>query len=120
MNLKYLYLTLDILFGTIWGFTLVDLLPLLLLSNTNQLFTNLDNSIKLTSAFVGLVYFAVRIYFYYHKSKSEIEYLKQQTKELEIKNIQSENANFLFRKEIESLPTEEYLKSKERLIKKEK
>ena len=118
MNLKHLYLTLDILFGTIWGFTLVDLLPLILLSNTNQLFANLDNSIKVISALVGLVYFAVRIYFYYHKSKSEIEYLKQQTKELEIKNIQTENANFLFRKEIEGdMSREEFEKSKERLTK---
>lgn len=118
MNLKNLYLTLDIIFGTIWGFTLVDLIPLILLSNTNQLFANLDNSIKVMSAFVGLVYFAFRIYFYYHKSKNEIEYLKQQTKELEIKNIQTENANFLFRKEIEiDMSREEFEKSKERLTK---
>ena len=117
MNLKVLYTSLDIIFGTIWGFTILDLIPLVVVNGGNIVFSNIDNSIKVASALFGLIYFGFRIYFYYHKSKSEISLLKEQAKELELKNISTEKKQFVFREFIENMPEELYVESENRLKK---
>lgn len=115
MNLKAFYTTLDIIFGTIWGFTIIDIIPLFVLNGGNVVFTNLDNSIKVASAALGLIYFVIRIYFYYHKSKGEIALQKEQIRELEIKNNENDLTNHIFGRQLNDMPIEVYKESKERL-----
>ena len=115
MNLKSIYTLLDIFFGAVWGFTIIDIIPLVAINGGNIIFSNLDNGIKVVSALFGLIYFAIRIYFYYHKSKGELSLLREQTKDLELKNLANEMTNFLFRNSIDAIDREEFEKSKERL-----
>lgn len=115
MNLKAFYTTLDIIFGAIWGFTIIDIIPLFVLNGSNVIFSNLDNSIKVASAALGLIYFVIRTYFYYHKSKGEIALQKEQIRELEIKNNENDLTNHIFGKEFNNMSIEAYKKSKEQL-----
>jgi len=64
---------------------------------------------------LAFIYFGFRIYFYYHKSKGEIALQRQQIRELEIKNNEKDLTNHIFGKQLNSIPIEEFEKSKERL-----
>jgi len=117
MNLKELYIALDFIFTIIWGFTIIDVMPLIIVGNSHLIFSNLDNGIKVASALIGLIYFVIRIYFYYHKSKVEISYLKEQKTELELRNKNNEVQNFMFAKDFAEMKMEEFENSKKRLKK---
>lgn len=54
----------DYLFATLWGYTLIDLIPHL---STSYVFSSIDNVIKSLFALVGLIYASVRCYFYYKR-----------------------------------------------------
>ena len=107
----------DFVFGCVSGLSLFELLPILITGHVSYIFNNIDTGIKIASAIVGLIYFALRIYFYYHKSKEEINYLKQQTIDLELKNKNHEVQNFLFAKDFAEMKAEEVEFSKKRLDK---
>jgi len=107
----------DFVFGCVSGFSLIELLPIIVTGHVSYIFSNVDNGIKISSAVVGLVYFIFRIYFYYHKSKEEISFLKQQTIDLELKNKSNEVKNYLFSKDFADMKTEEFENSKKRLKK---
>lgn len=114
-SLKAIINFLDVLFITIWGFTVIDIAPLLLVKGGYDIFGSVDATIKVASAFVGLIYFVFRIYFYVQKSKMDMLLQKQQIRELEIKNNKSDLNNYLFRGQIESMPENEYKESSDRL-----
>lgn len=54
----------DYIFATLWGYTLIDLIPHL---STAYVFSSIDNIIKSLFALVGLIYASVRCYFYYKR-----------------------------------------------------
>tara|TARA_R110000868_G_scaffold912_1_gene6962 strand:+ start:314 stop:688 length:375 start_codon:yes stop_codon:yes gene_type:complete len=115
LNIKQLYTTLDLLFGCISGLSFLELIPLIY--SGNLMLSNIDSGIKIGSALIGLIYFALRIYFYYHKSKEEISFLKQQTIDLELKNKKHEVQNYLFAKDFADMKEEEFEFSRKRLQK---
>lgn len=53
---------LDFTFATLWGYTLIEIMPNL---TATYVFSSLDNVIKSLFALVGLIYAVVRCYFYY-------------------------------------------------------
>jgi len=114
-SLKSIINFFDVLFITIWGFTVIDIAPLLLVKGGYDVFGSVDDSIKVASAFVGLIYLGVRTYVYFHKSKNEMLIQKQQIRELEIKNNKADLNNYLFREQIDSIPESEYQESSDRL-----
>jgi hypothetical protein len=71
----------DVFFGTIWGLTLTEVLPLLT-SGSTAVFTQVDSIIKVLFSLAGLVYLVVRIIHYYHMSK-----LNRDIKRLEIEQL---------------------------------
>jgi hypothetical protein len=113
--MRHIYYFLDFIFGCV-SFTSVLELSLLVY-NGNLVLSNIDNGIKISSAIVGLMYFILRIYFFYHKSKVEISYLQEQKTELELKNKEHEVKNFLFAKDFAEMKNEEFEFSKNRLKK---
>ncbi len=117
-SLKAIINFFDIFFITIWGFTVIDIMPLLVVKGGYDIFNSVDSSIKVASAFVGLIYFSCRIYFYVHKSKNEVLIQKQQIREMEIKNNKMDLNNYMFRGQINDLSKEEFEESERRLIKK--
>jgi hypothetical protein len=102
-SLKAIINFFDIFFITIWGFTVIDIMPLLVVKGGYDIFNSVDSSIKVASAFVGLIYFSCRIYFYVHKSKNEVLIQKQQIREMEIKNNKMDLNNYMFRGQINDL-----------------
>lgn len=80
---------LDFTFATLWGYTLIDILPHL---STTYIFSSLDNIIKSLFALVGLIYAIVRCYFYYMKGVRENAraILEERKMEQEIENQKAE------------------------------
>jgi len=111
--MKQVYLVLDFIFGFVSFSSVLELS--LLVYNGNLVLSNVDNGIKISSAIVGLIYFILRIYFFYHKSKVEISYLQEQKTELELKNKSHEIKNMLFGDEFANMKSEEYKKSSDRM-----
>lgn len=111
--IKHFYHIADYIFGFIGGFAFLDAIKVQI-----GLLQNIDNSIKLGSSLFAFVYFGLRIFFYYHKSKGEIALQKEQIRELEIKNNEKDLTNHIFGQQLKSIPIEEYNASKERLKKK--
>ena len=115
LNVKQIFATLDLLFGCISGLSFIELIPIIY--SGNLMLSNVDNAIKIASALIGLIYFALRIYFYYHKSKEEISFLKQQTIDLELTNKSHEVQNYLFAKDFAEMKETEFEFSRKRLEK---
>ena len=88
----------DIVLGTFWSITLVEVMPLLT-SGTTIVFTQVDNLIKILFSLAGLVYLIFRIINYWHMSK-----LNREIKRLEIYRLSNENLIVKF--------GEEFLKDK--------
>lgn len=85
-QLKDILSFLDIVVGTFWGFTVMEVIPLVT-SGTTIVFTQVDNAIKILFALVGLIYTIVRLIHFYKISKLNREFRKQEV-------IEKENANF--------------------------
>jgi len=93
---------LDFTFATIWGYTLLDILPHL---STTYVFSSLDNVIKSLFALVGLIYAIVRCYFYYMRG------LRQNAKSiLEEKRMLQEIENLKTQNFYEKLKNDDFLK----------
>ncbi len=62
----------DIILGTFWSVTLIEVIPLLS-SGTTVVFTQIDSLIKILFSFGGLIYLAFRINHYHRNSKLDRE-----------------------------------------------
>lgn len=71
-HIKSLLNFIDIMLGTFWSVTLIEVVPLVT-SGTTVVFTQLDNVIKILFSLAGLVYLLVRINHYYRNSKIDRE-----------------------------------------------
>lgn len=79
---------LDILVGTFWSITLLDLYPLLMTGQlTNAALSSISGFVNLLLAVAGLIYLVLRIIHFFRMSKLHIEYKRQEI-------IEKKNANF--------------------------
>jgi hypothetical protein len=79
---------LDILVGTFWSITLLDLYPLLITGQlTNNAMSSISGFVNLLLAIAGLIYLVLRIIHFFRMSKLNLEYKKQEI-------IEKKNANF--------------------------
>jgi len=69
----------DTVFGSLWGLALIDMFSL-------SVFTSIDNWIKVSMAFAGLVYFLISIPYKIKNNNLDIE-----IKEEELEKIRAEN-----------------------------
>lgn len=104
-QLKDLLNVFDVIVGTFWGVTLMEIIPVLT-TGTTIVFTQLDNVIKIAFAFVGLIYAIVRLYNFIHMAKLNLDYRKQEI-------IEKQNANFRKKWNDEFLNKEENATNKE-------
>lgn len=92
-NFKIIYKVLDTFFLSIWGLTLIDLIPFIASNNIANSFTSIDTIIKTLMALIGFIYFIVTIP---HKLKmqkldrkikqEELEKITVSNNEIDIKN----------------------------------
>ena len=75
----------DIILGTFWSITLIEVVPLVT-SSPVVVFSQVDNVIKILFSLAGLVYLIFRIINYWHMSK-----LNREIKKLEIYRLKNEN-----------------------------
>lgn len=92
-QIKTFFNLIDILLGTFWSMTVIEIVPLLT-SGTTLVFTQVDNIIKILFSLAGLVYLIFRIINYYHMSK-----LNREIKRLEIYKLNNEKFFVDFNKE---------------------
>lgn len=79
---------LDVLVGTFWSITLLDLYPLLMTGQlTNTALSSISGFVNLLLAIAGLVYLVLRIIHFFRMSKLNIEFKRQEI-------IEKKNANF--------------------------
>jgi hypothetical protein len=76
----------DLIVGSFWGVTVVEIIPLIRTQST-VVFTQIDDVIKITFAFVGLIYALVRLIHFYKISKLNRDYREQEI-------IEKQNNNF--------------------------
>jgi len=81
-KLKAIINFLDTFFLSVWGITLMDLLPLIDL----DLFSSLDNTIKTLMALAGFVYFVITI-----PHKLKMNKINRKIKQEELEKITKEN-----------------------------
>ena len=81
---------LDFTFATVWGYTVIEIMPHF---STSYIFSSLDNIIKSLFAFVGLIYAMVRCFFYYKRGIRENAkaILEEQRMSQEIENLKMTN-----------------------------
>lgn len=114
--MKTVYLCFDGLFTFIWGLSMIELVAILW-TNTNLIFSNVDNGTKALFSIAGLIYFALKIFFFYHKSTGERKLQAQQIRNLEIENNKKDIENFMFGKELRDMKKEDFEESQKRLEK---
>lgn len=79
---------LDLIVGTFWGLTVMDLYPLLMTGQVNfSMLSNISTFVNLLVAIAGLVYLIVRTIHFIRMSKLHIEFKRQEI-------IEKKNANF--------------------------
>lgn len=81
-SLKLFYGFMDVLFFSIWGLTIMDVLKLM---NVGA-YSDIDNIIKTSMALVGFVYFALSI-----PHKLKMQRLERKLKEQQIEKLEMEN-----------------------------
>lgn len=82
----------DIIVGTFWGFTLMEVVPVLS-TGTTIVFTQLDNVIKVAFAFVGLIYTIIRMLHFIKKSKQDLRFREQEIIEKQYTNRLKDKEN---------------------------
>lgn len=85
-NLKIIYRILDTFFLSIWGLTLIDLVPLTAVDNVVVSYTSIDTIIKTLMALVGFIYFVVTI-----PHKLKMQKLDRKIKQEELEKLTLEN-----------------------------
>lgn len=79
---------LDLIVGTFWSITMIDVLPIILSGQISKFaISGVSAFVNLLLAIAGLVYLVVRIVHFLRMSKLHIEYKKQEI-------IEKKNANF--------------------------
>ena len=81
-SLKLFYGFMDVLFFSIWGLTIMDVLKLINVGT----YSDIDNIIKTLMALAGLIYFAFSI-----PHKLKMQRLERKMKEEEIEKLEREN-----------------------------
>jgi hypothetical protein len=76
----------DLIVGSFWGVTIVEIIPIIS-SGSTMVFTQVDDVIKITFAFVGLIYALVRLIHFAKISKLNRDYREQEI-------IEKKNTNF--------------------------
>jgi hypothetical protein len=76
----------DLIVGSFWGVTIVEIIPIIS-SGSTMVFTQVDDVIKITFAFVGLIYALVRLIHFAKISKLNRDYREQEI-------IEKQNDNF--------------------------
>ena len=81
---------LDFTFATIWGYTLIEIVPNF---SSAYVFSSVDNIIKSLFALVGLIYASFRCFFYYKKCIRENAkaMLEEQRLMQELENMKAQN-----------------------------
>lgn len=82
--IKEFFLILDITFGAIWGFTIIDLSTSVV--GGGFVFSAIDNFIKVLFAFAGLIFFLMRMHHFFHKSRIERAKMREELEILEKEN----------------------------------
>jgi hypothetical protein len=82
---------LDVIVGTFWGFTLIEVIPLVSLGT--GVLSSIDNIIKILFALVGLIYTTVRMIHFIKISKINRDYRNEELREKKIINYQLKNGN---------------------------
>jgi len=120
-KMKQVYIAIDSIFCFVWGLSLIELV-VITFTNVNLIFSNVDNEIKALFSIAGLIYFGLKIFFYFHKSSGERKLQAQQirtliiendNKEVEIKRKELEN--FMFGQALQEMPKNEFEESRKRL-----
>jgi undecaprenyl pyrophosphate phosphatase UppP len=99
-QIKELISFLDFTFATVWGFTIIEVLPAV---EAGILFPNLNDGIKTAFAFVGLLYAIIKLIILFRKAKQDERYRDQEIEAMKNKNFYSKfNRDFLKRKDEDS------------------
>lgn len=91
-KLKSLLSFLENISLSIWGLTILDIIPLI----DFNIFSSIDNTIKTSMALFGAIYFAIslpfKVFDLLHKKK--LQKLDMEIKKEELEKIQNENDSF--------------------------
>ena len=72
--IKDIYTFLDYFFITIWGFTLIDIIPII---TGGTILTTFDNFIKSMFALAGFIFILIRMHHYWHDKKLDRKIKKE-------------------------------------------
>ncbi len=79
---------LDLLVGTLWSITVIDIMPLVITGGIlDKSLLDASSIVNLLLAIAGLVYLIARIIHFLRMSKLHLEYKKQEIIEKQIKNF---------------------------------
>jgi len=79
---------LDVLVGTFWSFTMMDIIPIIFSGQiTSQLLSSVSGVVNLLLAIAGLAYLVVRLIHFIRMSKLHIQMKKEEI-------IEKQNSNF--------------------------
>jgi len=79
---------LDVLVGTFWSFTMMDIIPIIFSGQiASQLLSSVSGVVNLLLAIAGLVYLVVRLIHFIRMSKLHIQMKKEEI-------IEKQNSNF--------------------------
>lgn len=83
---------LDVIVGTFWGFTMMEIIPLFFSGQiTNTLLASASGIVNLLLAIAGLVYLIIRAWHFYRMSILHWAYRKEEL--IEKKNLNKKNKN---------------------------
>lgn len=94
--IKYVYQAINAVFVLVWGFTIIEVMPLVTIANIKNLemFNGIDNIVKTIMAVAGLVYFVYRFWehaFVTTPHKKKMNKLEQELKTQQIEKLAREN-----------------------------
>ena len=112
-RLKILLNILDVFFFTFWGFTTIEIIPLVAVHGLS--FQSLNEVVAFLFSLTGLIFLSLKVWFFFANSRMTILHRKEDLKTKEIDNIQKIRERYLFQDELENLPVEEIEKSRKRM-----
>lgn len=85
-TIKEIFNFLDVTFAMLWSFTIVDVAQMVMVGSFTNVFSAIDNVIKVMFALVGLIYTILRMHHFFFKSKLERLKLREELEKLEREN----------------------------------